>query len=107
MFDDFEKTDFPVKSCTKKNPREKGLMDSDDLFLCVVVDRRWPDECKLMHLRPYTAKDGKKLLYGWAETNTDGYIDHYVNSIHGDDQRVVAWKRVEKPEQFGPSKWEE
>lgn len=20
MFDDFEKTDFPVKSCTKKNP---------------------------------------------------------------------------------------
>lgn len=108
MFDDFEKTFFPVGSCTKKNSREKFLMDSDDVFLCVVVDRRWPNECKLMYLRPYTAREGrgKPLLYGWTQIDFDGWIDHCTNSIHADDVRVVAWQRVAKPEPFGPSKWE-
>lgn len=107
MFDDFETKIFPVESCTKKNLREGELMDSDDVFLCVIVDHRWPDECKLEHLHPYIVKDGNQILYGWARIRFDGYVDHCINSIHEDDARVVAWKKVEKPVQFGPTKWKD
>ena len=104
MFDDFETEKFPKESCTIQNAREKEVKDSPEgeVYLCVVVDKRFPNQCRLEHLRPYTAKNGRKLLFGWAQIDFDGFVDHITNSVHQDDQRVVAWKKVETPTRFMP-----
>lgn len=107
MFDDFERVKFPEESCSIQNAREKDILDSVDVYLCIIVDKRWPTQCRLEHLHPYTAKDldSEKRLFGWVRIDFDGYVDHITNPIHFDDERVVAWKKVEAPGSFMPSKW--
>lgn len=106
MFDDFERVKFPVESCTIPNVREKEIKDSTEVFLCIVVDKRWPTQCRLEHLRPYTAKDGRKTLFGWSRIDFDGFVDHITKPIHYDYERVTAWKKVEAPVNFMPPKEE-
>lgn len=108
MFNDFETVHFPVNSCNVRNPREPGVQDSLEVYLCVIVDKRFPDECRLEYLRPYIAEDPDEedpILYGWASINSDRWVDHCTKSIHEDDARVVAWKKVDTITPFGPSKW--
>jgi hypothetical protein len=100
MFGDFEREKFPAESCVVKNPHEDGILDSLDLYLCLIVDQRWPNQCRLEYLRPYTAapcepEDEGKLFYGWSRVDFDGYVDHAEHSIHEDHERVRAWKKVE------------
>lgn len=103
----FETKKFPAESCIKPSPHEEGCMDSEEIYLCVIVDRHYPSQCRMEHLRPYTAKDGRMTLYGWSRMDFDGYIDHVTRSIHDDDERVVAWKKVSEIFMFGPTKWGE
>lgn len=109
LFGFFERNEFPASVCTVQNPREPEVMDAptEEVYLCVVVDRRWPTQCRLEHLRPYTAKDGDEVLFGWLRIDFDGYINHATKSIHLDNERVVAWKRVDAVIQFGPKEWSE
>jgi hypothetical protein len=102
----FDDTEFPVDLCTIQNTREPEVFDSDPRvsYLCVLMDKRWPDRLELLTLRPYTAKDPetKEILYGW--TDGDAVFDHYERSIHRDDRRVVAWRKFSNPV-FGPENW--
>jgi len=108
MFNDFETEKFPKESCTVPNAREKDVKDSVEVYLCVVVDKRWPTQCRLERLRPYTAKDGRKTVFGWARVDFDGWVDHVSTPIHYDFERVVAWKKVEgEPLNFMPPVWPE
>ena len=99
----FETEKFPVHACTQQNEREPDVHDSDEIYLVAIVDKRFPGVIGLEHARPYTARDlddPTKLLYGWAQVDFDGWIDHKNHSIHGDANRVVAWKRVEHQSNF-------
>lgn len=93
----FETGAFPADRCTKPNAREPGLLDSDDRYLCLVVDPRWPSEARLVVCTPYTCPslDDGGLLFGWALTTSDGWVDHAVRSVHDDREVAVAWRRVE------------
>lgn len=102
MFPDFENVEFPAALCNVRNVREPEVMDSEALFLCVLVDMRFPTQFRAEHLHPYTAVDvhgygaeGVRgaVLYGWTDGNN--WYDHQDNSVHEDDERVVAWKRIE------------
>ena len=103
MFDDFERDQFPTLACTIQNAREEGVMDSAETYLCVIVDVQWPNQARLEYLRPYTARDGEELLFGWSGIGSDYYVDHCTKPVHEDCTRVVAWKRVEAPASFMPS----
>lgn len=105
LFADFETQSFPVDACTIQNSRESEVFDSDELYLCVLVSNRWPNECKMEHMRPYIAKDGHKMLYGWVSIETTRPIMHVENPVWPDATRVVAWKKVEEMTEFGPTAW--
>lgn len=109
MFTGFETEKFPIESCTIQNSRENDIKDAPDeeVYLCVIVDKRWPSQCRLEHLRPYVAKDGRKTLFGWTRIDFDGYVDHLTRPIHYDYERVVAWKKVEAVTNFSPKDWPE
>lgn len=95
MFEEYETSKFPVESCTVPNEREPEVRDSTETFLCVLVDPRFPSECSLRVLRPYTCPsldDPQITLYGWVDQKGQNTYDHFENSIHGDRERVVAWK---------------
>jgi len=102
MFKDFETQRFPVDLCTIPNEREPEIRDSNVDFLCVILYKGWSQECNLKVLRPYTCPDvddPTTLLYGWVDSCGE-YVDHRDHDIHGDDDRVVAWKRVDTPVDF-------
>lgn len=90
-FPDFETKDFPEHLCVFQSAREETVLDSEVVYLCVVVDDRFPQECSVKQLRPYTCRDieTNELLFGW--TDGDAWVDHFERSVHEDHQRVVAW----------------
>lgn len=94
LFDCFFETEhFPAGLCTIPNEREPEVMDSRAKFLCVLVDARFPSECRLRVLTPYTCpsiEDPGKLLYGW--TDSQNVYDHRERSIHDDSETVRAWR---------------
>jgi len=100
MFTDFETKVFPESLCTLTNAREPEVKDCPQRFLCVLVDERFPEECHLQTLHPYTCPDIEdgSILYGWTDGNN--VYDHFERDIHQDHQRVVAWKLVEEPVNF-------
>lgn len=95
MLAGFETQTFPSGSCTRQNAREPEVFDSEESYLCLVVDVRWPAEGHLRVLHPYTARDPetRELLFGW--TDGQNYVDHIERSIHEDHARVYAWVRWE------------
>ena len=100
LFQSFENSKFPLDLCTKPNPREHSVLDSDVRFLCLIVDDRWPAQSRLKVLTPYTCpsvEDGS-LLLGWSSVTNDGWVDHCTNSVHDDHERVVAWLRLAEGE---------
>ena len=102
MFKDFETKHFPEELCTKQDPREEDVRNSDAKFLCVVVNKWFPTEAELKVLSPYTCKDVDDptvTLFGWVDQWGNIY-DHREKDIHGDEIRVISWKKVEEPVDF-------
>lgn len=97
IFNGFERTIFPESECTIPNAREPDVKDSDSVYLCVVVDDRFPHQFEVMFLHPYTAVDCEdgSTLYGWTRMDRNNYVDHCMRAIHCDHERVVAWKKVD------------
>lgn len=89
----WERKTFPKGSCTIQNPREKDVLDSEALYLCLLVNPQHPNSARVERLHPYTCKDGNKVLYGWTDGNN--VSDHFERSVHEDDERVVAWRLLE------------
>jgi len=89
----FETERFPVDECSHPYPKEEGILYSKDLYVCVLLNKKWPKSLRIQILSPYTCKSGKRLLYGWSDIDGNVY-DHITKSIHGDGERVVAWKKV-------------
>jgi len=93
-----EDGDFPRISCTVPNANEAGIVDSEESFLCVVVDGRFPSDARVKILFPYTAQnfpgESPEILYGWVDEHGNLY-DSAVRSINDDDEQVVAWKKVD------------
>jgi hypothetical protein len=92
---DFD-TVFPESLCTKPNTKEPEVLESETVFLCLLVDSKCDDDAQLKVLRPYTwtGSIGKKpvqTLYGWVDSSGNIY-DHFERSIHNDDLSVVAFK---------------
>lgn len=112
LLNGFNTGDFPWHLCTIQNEREPDVLDSDAIFLVVLVSKSTPHYFRVEQARPYTAKDledPNRIFYGWASVQTDGWFDHKERPIHEDDERVVAWKRVDEPVDFfkGVEGWDD
>lgn len=105
LFPGFETEAFPVDSCTIQNKIESEVFDSDEVYLCVLASSRWPNECKVDHMRPYLCKEGHSLSYGWVSIETGRPVMHVTKPIWPDATRVIAWKKVDSFSQFAPEKW--
>ena len=86
---------FPEHLCTVPNAREPEVTDSpDDAYhVVVLVDCRFSVHGRIAKMKPYTARDDEdgSLLYGWVDANGN-FSDHGEKYIHGDHEKVVAWK---------------
>jgi len=100
LFDNFETKQFPEELCTIENVHEPEVHDCNVPFVCVIVDERFSHQCRIEVLFPYTAKDldSDELLYGW--TDGDRWVDHKDKTIHLDNDRVVAWMKIDKAFSF-------
>ena len=85
---------FPKKLCTKTIP-EEGVKEADCFFACVVLDKRFDNQLRVLILKPYVWKgEGRRpTLFGWVDKDGN-IVDHKTNNIHADHETVVAWKRV-------------
>lgn len=97
----WETKEFPAALCTLPNGREPTVRDSpaDELYLVFLVDKRFPCNGRLALARPYVCHgydddNEAVVLPGWVDLSGNAF-DHYTGEIHGDDARVVAWRRVE------------
>lgn len=100
MFSDFERYTFPEAECTEQDAREPEVFNASAIYLCVLVNDQWPQECQLRHLRPYkvVVASEQRVYYGWVSLSGQNTVDHIDHCIHFDRERVVAWKRVEADE---------
>lgn len=105
MFPAFETEAFPIESCIIQSRRDPEVFDSEHLYLCVHVSPMRPTECTLEHMRPYIAKEGHSIRYGWANWESEFAIMHKENAPYAASTRVVAWLKVENPLMFAPEKW--
>ena len=96
----FEQRRFPEELCVSRNPKEQDVFESDQLFLCIVVDRRFKKSFRGVIAKPYLYKDldfedpSEGVMYGWVDTNGN-IIDHFEKQIHLDDEVVIAWKKLD------------
>jgi hypothetical protein len=103
LFHNFETEVFPEHECTIENEAERDILDSGQRYLCVVVDERFPSECVLRVLTPYTADDpdSQERLFGWTNCADGGeWFDHRERAIHCDHTRVMAWKKIDEEVDF-------
>ena len=91
----WETKKFPVEVCTEPHQGEKGVFDSKVPYFCVLFNPKWSEQFMVKYLFPYVCKEGKKLFYGWVDSDGN-YCDHKEKAIHGDDEKVVAWKKAPK-----------
>lgn len=88
---------FPESECVHPCPREAGIMEGKSLYLCVLVDQRFDDSACLVLAFPYIfTEDDGNVLWGWSSQGNKQWYDHKTRSVHGDNERVIAWSRVPK-----------
>jgi hypothetical protein len=110
LFPGFETSGFPVDQCVAQDKREPEILNSNTLYLCVVVDHVLSDRLEVRVLSPYVCKleeghmdfehSNNGNLFGWNTPNKDSYVDHFEHNIHDDDDVVVAWKRIDSAVDF-------
>ena len=96
----YEVRRFPEEECTEQCRHEPEVFDATTLYLCVVLNRKWPKSLRVCYARPYIAKgeddDGNvNVMYGWVEVESDHIMAHREREINMNDEYVVAWKKVD------------
>lgn len=107
------KTRFPVKDCTIKNSKEKGIYDSDKKYLCLILDKRFTHEATLKIMKPYLWVGSETSVpefknekgYGWTD-KYNNYIDHYQLPIHGDTDDCFVIGFIEYNEENDTELWD-
>lgn len=98
LFPDFDFKGFPLEVCTSRSldKRELNILEAPSDFWCLVVlvHAEYPDQFRVLQARPYMDMWEPIPLFGWV-LNSGDVVDHHLRSIHGDKERVVAWKRID------------
>lgn len=83
----FETKCFPVEECCRPGiPRPHYLCVAHDSMLGTLsLHMMVPNTC------PDIENPSRSRFY-WSDKDRD--IDHIANSVHGDAERVIAWKRL-------------
>ena len=83
-------TKFPVEECTEKDEKEEAIYNSNNEYLCLILDKRFKNNMELRIMKPYiwvgddTKQKEFKGLTGYAWIDKDGnYIDNFENPVHG------------------------
>lgn len=84
-------TKFPVEKCTEKDKKEKGIYNSNNKYLCLILDKRFTEDMTLKIMNPYIwigdeskHKEFKGLTgWGWSNINKSNHIDNFENPVHG------------------------
>jgi hypothetical protein len=90
LLDRFETEHFPVESCIVQDAREPELFNSNKVFVCLIVDRRFDDIARLALANPYTYRGS---MLGWAATDGSEIFSHKDNSVAINDDEVVIGGR--------------
>lgn len=92
---------FPVLECVNKT-EEEGVYESQNYYLCLLIDRRFKGEFYVKILRPYIWKSENECSYAWLDRSGNFY-DNYDNPIHMDDEVVVGFKSINYDEDMEKS----
>lgn len=86
---------FPIKTCTIQNTREPTVFDSDTPFLCLVIDRRFKNDWRLVVLYPYICKESDTVTtFGWVDKHGN-IVGNIYNSTQLWDEFVVGFQPYE------------
>lgn len=92
--DGWETKKFPREVCTEKDKVDPTIIDSKTLHVCLVVDKRFGGRAELVTAFPYLYSTADECLFGWVASCSGRTFSHMENSVHDDDQIVIAWKKV-------------
>lgn len=99
MFPDFERGDkFPLDECRTPMPNRAELRQSENFYLCILMDSRWPDRISLRALRPYVFEGilhegdtDAQQLFAWI--SGDEVFTHLRDvELVDTPEKVIAWK---------------
>lgn len=92
---------FPVEDCLIQDKKEKQLKNSNIKYLCLVVDKRFPEERNIKILSPYTWEENGELSYAWVDKDGN-WIDNFENPVHGYifDEFAIGWLPYEEDEEY-------
>jgi hypothetical protein len=92
----YEMSKFPEDICVVQDENEPTIFDSSDntvVFECVLKDVNC-DNYSLVKCRPYLCKEDDETFYGWTDVGGTAWFDHFEKYIHGDNEKVIAWRRL-------------
>jgi hypothetical protein len=93
LLDRFETEHFPTESCIVQDVREPEVLNSDKVFVCLIVDRRFDDIARLVLANPYIYKGS---MLGWVATDGSEIFSHKDNSVNrNDDEIVIGWRETD------------
>ena len=76
-----------------RHEKEKNVYESDDPFMCLVIDRRFDNCWNLMILYPYICKESESITtFGWVDKNGDVF-GNIENSTQLWDEFVVGFQK--------------
>lgn len=97
----FERFRFPEELCVVPSINENGIMDAEQKFLCLMVDKCFANRGGLVVAMPYICTLDENgvphpqgtELFGWVDAHGNWY-DHWERNVHDDDLVVTAWTPV-------------
>jgi hypothetical protein len=106
-------TKFPISDCTIKNPKEKGVYDSNKQYLCMIIDKRFKYEITFKIMKPYlwvgneTGIEEFKNATGYAWIDKDGnYVDNFENPVHSYLYYLIVIGFIEYKDDNDEELWE-
>lgn len=100
----FTSEKFPAEECIIKstNTRDKGVYYSEHIYLCLVIDKRFPDSRAIKLMKPYIWIGDEseeecfkgETGYGWTcPSENNALYDNFENPVNGYtwDEFVIGW----------------
>lgn len=100
-------TKFPIEECTLQDEDDCAVYESNEKYLCLIVDKRFDNELILKVMKPYIwvgkdssdkqlKKDYKDFIgYGWIDVINSYFVDNFENPIKEYGDYVIGFVKYE------------
>ena len=93
------KINFPIKECVYQDRIEPHVFIADTKYLCLVIDRRFKHEIRILVMYPYIFKEDDGVRYGWCDWATEQPFGNIENSVILWNEFVVGFTEYREIEQ--------